>query len=530
MGVGSPLQRSLNEDVKAFFDGNENLTRLVTHVNNSNINRIPILDSTHLTNISVTASDDLLDVDSVFTFTFNSFVHTHLEPSDQDLLKNAIEEFISQEFNISVERLSIVITSGSSVVDITVSKEGTEAEQADEEDTRYRAWQQIGASIEGSSEGGNEQTGWDIKLNNDGNRIIIGSVGFAFGTKGVVRVYDLQDENWIQKGNDIKGGVFYMQGFSVCCNKDGSIIVIGSPGGAAGDAGSGIAQAFHLVDDEWQQLGNDIQGETFNEWVGSSVSMDYTGEIIAIGARNFDLNGSTSVGYVRVFRLEDDEWKQIGSDIVGEAQDDKLGACVKLNSTGELLFLSIPGKNSNDGSVVCYMFNGSDWIQMGDPINGENGETCGDQFDINKDGDIVAIGCPLHDEENEDDIGRAKVFKWNGIEWTNYGNTIIGQKKNVSLNDDGSILVIGTNANGPDPDAAARGSARVFRIEDDEWKQIGSDIVAERNNETLGHGLSLNRDGNILGTGAYLFQNEDGFNVGKTRIHRLLTLDSKFTS
>ena len=56
------------------------------------------------------------------------------------------------------------------------------------------------------------------------------------------------------------------------------------------------------VKDIWKQLGSDIDGEAAGDNSGNSVSMSSDGTIVAIGAKYNDGNGNNA-GHVRVYQV-----------------------------------------------------------------------------------------------------------------------------------------------------------------------------------------------------------------------------------
>jgi len=98
-----------------------------------------------------------------------------------------------------------------------------------------------------------------------------------------------------------------------------------------------------LGTDTWKQIGQDIIGEANGNQFGSSVSISKVGKTIAVGAKNNDannVNGVYSVGHIRIYRLEDNgmSWEQIGyQDIDGEATYDELGHSVSLSANGSTI-------------------------------------------------------------------------------------------------------------------------------------------------------------------------------------------------
>jgi hypothetical protein len=70
------------------------------------------------------------------------------------------------------------------------------------------------------------------------------------------------------------------------------------------------------------QIGNDIDGDNADDWLGSSLSLSSDGSIVAIGAPQ--TNNNSDSGYVRIYENQSGTWVQIGQDIDGEAADDRL--------------------------------------------------------------------------------------------------------------------------------------------------------------------------------------------------------------
>ena len=100
---------------------------------------------------------------------------------------------------------------------------------------------------------------------------------------------------------------------------------------------------------KWVQIDTDIDGEDGVDWSGWSVSLNSAGNVVAIGAYFNDGNGIDS-GHVRVYKYENGGWIQLGADIDGEATDDWSGRSVSLNSTGNVVAIGAPFNDGNDGN------------------------------------------------------------------------------------------------------------------------------------------------------------------------------------
>ena len=86
--------------------------------------------------------------------------------------------------------------------------------------------------------------------------------------------------------------------------------------------------------------------------------------------------------------------------------------------------------NDNTGHARVYQWNGTNWAQMGNDIDGESsGDYFGQSVSINSLGNILAIGGPQNEGNsgNSADLrGHTRVFEWNGSNWTNKGQDIDG--------------------------------------------------------------------------------------------------------
>ena len=99
----------------------------------------------------------------------------------------------------------------------------------------------------------------------------------------------------------------------------------------------------------WKQLGEDIDGEAILDYLGNSVSLNADGTIVAIGAYENDENG-TDAGHVRVYYNNNNVWTQIGGDIDGEASGDKSGYSVSLSATGDIVAIGARFNDDNGTS------------------------------------------------------------------------------------------------------------------------------------------------------------------------------------
>ena len=451
-------------------------------------------------------------------------------------------------------------------------------------------WEKLGQDIDG--EASYDESGTSVSLNSLGNIVVIGAYKNDEGgnMSGHTRIYEYDSINdvWEQLGQDINGGSAYDRlGVSVSLNDDGNIVAIGVPkdDGTSLNSGDNRGSAkifkYNSVNNVWNQLGQDIDGEAAGDESGWSVSLNSSGYIIAIGSPKNDgtsLNSGDNRGQTRIFQYNsfDNVWYQIGNDIDGEANGDQFGISVSLNKYGNTVVITssnsnyvqiygiqtieqlgpniggetravsmnrggtkiatgIPNHNNDTGRTKIYEWNGTIWSQLGGNINGNYwNDFFGESVSLNRYGNIVAIGA-LGLNDSRGHIGYTKIYEYDSINniWNQLGGDIYGEDYNgyfgkiVSLNDDGNIVAIGAMYNDGTSSSTVHniGQTKIFEYNSSSntWEQLGGSIIGEAAYDWSGKSVSLNSQGNIIAIGA---TRNDGtsssnkFNCGSTRIYQ----------
>lgn len=315
-------------------------------------------------------------------------------------------------------------------------------------------WIQIGQDINGESSG--DQLGGSLSLNSNGNIIAIGAEGNDGNenNSGHVRIYENINNNWIQLGQDIDGEAERdFSGSSVSLSSDGTIVAIGARVNDGNGNESGHTRVYKYNNNIWTQLGEDIDGESSDDRSGYSVSLSSNGNILAIGATKNDENGNNS-GHVRIYENVNDNWVQIGQDINGESGNDLSGWSVSLSSDGSIIAIGAiqndVGFISTVGHVRVYKNINNIWTQIGKDIDGEaERDFSGWSVSLSSDGSIIAIGAVSNDGIGKDNTGHVRIYKNINNNWIKIGSDIDGLfseayfGEDVSLSSDGSILVAG---------------------------------------------------------------------------------------
>ena len=179
-----------------------------------------------------------------------------------------------------------------------------------------------------------------------------------------------------------------------------------------------------------QQLGSDIDGEAAGDYSGTSVSMNSSGDRVAIGAYQNDAGSNSNRGHVRIYEYASGSWSQLGSDIDGEAANDNSGYSVSMNSAGDRVAIGAYGNDGNGsfaGHVRIYEYASGSWSQLGSDIDGEAGDDrSGISVSMNSSGDRVAIGAYLNDG-TASDAGHVRVYQYSSGSWSQLGSDIDGE-------------------------------------------------------------------------------------------------------
>ncbi len=379
---------------------------------------------------------------------------------------------------------------------------------------------QVGNDIDG--ENIDDNSGWSISLSSDGNRVAIGAINNDEGgdNSGHVRIYEWDGSAWAQLGDDIDGEATDDRfGHAVSLSADGSIIAIGADQDDENGSNTGYASIYEWDGTDWVQLGDNINGENIGDRFGRAISLSDDGSIVAIGADRNDGNGNDA-GHIRIYELIDGTWTQLGSDIEGELAGDRFGISISLSADGTRVAAG-SDIHSGTGHVRIYDFDGTNWIQVGGNIDGENPiDFFGWSIDLSSVGNHIAIGAPFNDG-NGQDAGHVRVYQFSDGAWMQMGNDIDGENANdvsgwsVSISSDGSRVAIGAVLNN-----TVAGHTRVFEISNGDWSQVNSDMDGENIGDWFGYSVSLSANGErIAASGA--FNDDGGEDAGHVRVFDL---------
>jgi len=283
-----------------------------------------------------------------------------------------------------------------------------------------------------------------------------------------------------------------------------------------------LCQQYVATNSQWVQVGNDIDGEFAGDWAGGSqkgLSMSGAGTTIAVGSSGHDNNGVANVGHVRIFDFDGEGlWLQRGDDIDGEMANDNFGASVVLSEDGMVVAIGEPNSEAGNigrfdrdyGQARIFEWNGSEWTQRGSPITGDANCDFLSSFGglaINANGNTVVVGAATHDGSGGRNQGQAKVFDWNGSNWIQQGEDLLGKEEgdwfgaSMDINGSGDTVAIGSLFD--NGDGVRQGSVGIYvRSVGGDWLQLGDDIIGEEDYDFSGSSLAINEAGDVVVVGS----------------------------
>ena len=399
-----------------------------------------------------------------------------------------------------------------------------------------------------------------MSLSTDGNTVAIGCWNINNLPKnynnGSVQVYGKKASRWVQIGGVIESETNHRvtwgeeSGRAISLSDDGTVLAIGARGNDVTyppnpsqreGSNEGHVRVFKKVEDapspggfKWEQIGKDIDGTQVGSQSGFDVSLSGDGKVVAIGAPFFDGDGLSKAGLLRVYKRDaNDNWVQIGNDIVGQSEGERLGASVSISDDGNTLAVvalnlvhngnfSSPRWNSEGLITRVYQNVNDNWVQVGDFMSDEGtiyNEEKGGAVRLTGDGNVLAITSYV------DRSVRVYERGVNNNKWTLKGNELRGPfGYGIALSDDARTLAVGTpnvwlnNINHV-------GSVHIYKYSSNNtWQEINR-INGSHRSHLLGNinSLSLSADGLVLAMGSsdYGYSHPSNLVIGRARMYNI---------
>jgi hypothetical protein len=325
-------------------------------------------------------------------------------------------------------------------------------------------WVEMNASIIGT--GHNDHLGGAVAINGDGTIVAVGAAfrsgDVTFSSYVNVYKYHQNTNAWQQMtGIAVPAGTFHTFGTSVSLNEEGDVLAVGAPGwmNLYSYSGKVVTYKWNESTGQWSAIDDIILGVAALEFFGYSVSLNNTGNMLAVGAPQFDVSsGYLKNGLVRVYEFANDKWQQKNNDIPGPEGGSEFGYDVAFNGAGNRLIVGAP-KCDGHGKSYIYPIGNTYWNTI--IIDGINvGDRFGCSVDINDQGQRVFVGA-FASSGSGAASGSVEIYDLNLLGSTHLGS-IGGETAgdnngwSIAVNSTGDKVITGSPAYSP------AGQARVF--------------------------------------------------------------------
>jgi len=286
---------------------------------------------------------------------------------------------------------------------------------------------------------GSQRFGQGVALSSDGNRVAIGICSTENKEYGLVRIYDWAGSQWSQVGSDLVGEVAGdWFGSDIAMSSDGNRVAIAASSTHTGDDTSHV-QIFDWSGTQWTQAGSNLD---VNGSINLRIALSSDGNRVAIGSLDSEKKSIPYAGLVRIYDWTGNQWTQVGSNLIGEADGDGFGSSVAISSNGNRIAVGALWYNGRTGYVRMYDWTTrKQWIQVGADLIGS---TTDQFFGSITDGNRVVIGVPsLHLSGH---TGHVEIYDWMESQWRKTGSDLVGH--DATRGGYGTAVVISSNGNG----------------------------------------------------------------------------------
>lgn len=332
-------------------------------------------------------------------------------------------------------------------------------------------WRQVGLGIAWLNSA--EAYANSLSLSRDGTTIATGQ--FDAGSAqagGQVNVFRYDDSSglWKPLGQTIISGRSVGRfGYSVSLNEDGTVLAIGDADD--GSESTGLVIVFEFLNEMWVQLGEDIHGGEPDRFAGRSVALSDDGLMLALDVQITSRQPGPP-NFVRVYRYNGNIWEQIGQDVFGETAS--ISDTFSLSLSGDGRTFAIAAVVPGFGYLKTYTLNeqGTWGLQGEIKPNGE--ESIGLSVSLSGDGTSLATGIYQFQSSN-----LVRIFKFANGAWSQSGSDIdtkgsnAARRMTLSMSTNGTTVAIGPQ------DDTSYGRVHSYDVNKQQWSQIGENIKAD---------------------------------------------------
>ena len=291
---------------------------------------------------------------------------------------------------------------------------------------------------------------------------------------------------------------------------------------------TGRVDIYELDGSSWVPRGDPIYGFVENGMTGSSISLSFGGDIVAVCSETANNESGVATGRVDVYEWNGSSWVPRGDTFYGTIANELTGVSVSLSSQGNILAIgSLRSLNESSvatGRVDVYEWNGSSWVSRGDTFYGTTlNQLVGISVSLSSQGDIISFSSYRNYTDQGFPLpGSVDIYEWNGSVWVRRGDTIYSASLDtpivVSLSSQGNILAVGAET-GKNDSGVRTGRVDVYEWNGSLWVTRGDPIYGTGDGDSTGGSIDISSQGDILAVCSRKALNEYGEKTGRTDIY-----------
>lgn len=283
----------------------------------------------------------------------------------------------------------------------------------------------------------------------------------------------------------------------------------------------GYVRVYTYDGTQWLQKGQDLLGGSNDMYWGASICMP-SANTIAVGSPKAIRNG-IEVGAVKIFDWNGNDWVQRGADILGYQDGCYFGLLTMPDSN--TIAIGSPSDplqffSSSPGRAQIFVWNGNQWVQKGQDLVGpHNNSNFGVDLDMPDPNTIAVSASKYSPSIYEHDIGSVEVFSWNGTAWIPKGSRFTGDIENsglfkVCMPDPNTVAYSAINQS---ISLTKAGLTKVFVWNGIDWVMKGQPLEGEFITDNSGFSIAM-PDAHTIAIGAP-YNDEDGPSTGHVRVY-----------
>ncbi len=358
--------------------------------------------------------------------------------------------------------------------------------------------------------GGAEGDRFGVSVALAGDTAVVGATGddIGFDDQGSAYVFARLGTTWSQRSRLFAGGGDENDALGTSVALDDDTILAGSPLGDVGaDADKGAAVFFTIAPSFDQQ--DKVWSSDADQYDVLGYSVDVSGDTMVVGVPGDDVGANAEQGSAYVFRFDGTSWVEEDRLVASDGQPfDSFGFSVAIS--GNTIAVGAPDDdvdgNGAEGSIYVFARGGASWNQQAHLFASDGAAVDFVGLSVAIGGDTIVAGAPAHDVGGDVDQGAAYVFVRDGATWSQQDSLTAAlgdafDELGSSVAIDGDRIVVGAYADTV-AGHAYQGSVYVYERDGAAWTERARLIAGDGATDDV-FGSSVAVSGDTIAVGAY---------------------------